>query len=326
MSSHHRRRSSGSRSGGSSSAYAQRLKGARDPTLGYESAENINVNGVSGHYVNKSEAESSWRGDVGLTAIQVFQDSAPEVVRKKATNCPANLKNHQTLKALKVCEAKPVGDIIIEETPSVQAGPQPEPPPLHLVLPGKGPSGNKREVHIQEQAPAPQRDIGEKVIRIPSRNPAGKAPHGQRQLIVESLPDAPDTSSEDVHVVRWLAPAPRTRRVIFKPAPPTCAPPAPPPPKNLHVIWEPCSLEAATEFRFLGQECAQPGQTGSGQVVATGQLPQFALSQQAPAGERWASDARPGDDIPKLVGDLEALKLIDLDREGLSEYRAQLGL
>jgi len=311
-----------SRRGAAGNDYAQRLKSAQNPTANHESAEKATHHGVSGHYVNKQEAESSHKG-APLSSYQVFNDSQPEVIRKKATNCPAGQKNNNTLKALKQCENKPVGDIIIEEAPAQEAQAQAVAPPVHLVIPGKDAQGCKKETKFREQAPQAQQEIAQKVIRIPNRNPAAQAALAQRQLIVEQLPDAPNTSSENIHVERWLAAPARTRKVIFKPAAAGCAAPAPPTPKNLHIIWEPCTPENATNFEFLGVDCGSPQAPAGYAVVSAAQLPEFAKRQAAPNGERWASDVQ-GEDVPKLVGDLEALKLVDLDREGRGEYRAQL--
>jgi hypothetical protein len=53
-------------------------------------------------------------------------------------------------------------------------------------------------------------------------------------------------------------------------------------------------------------------------------MPQFVLDIETPKDLSLAANFNYSNNIYELEGNLEALKLIDLDREGLSEYRPQL--
>ena len=50
-------------------------------------------------------------------------------------------------------------------------------------------------------------------------------------------------------------------------------------------------------------------------------LPQFVLDMSTPKGLVLAADHRPKQNHD-LEGDLDALKLVDLDREGLAQYKS----
>jgi hypothetical protein len=53
------------------------------------------------------------------------------------------------------------------------------------------------------------------------------------------------------------------------------------------------------------------------------QLPQFVRDIRPPEGMLLAADHQPST-VPELYGDIEALKFINLEAEGLGEYKAQL--
>jgi hypothetical protein len=58
-------------------------------------------------------------------------------------------------------------------------------------------------------------------------------------------------------------------------------------------------------------------------LVNGNQLPQFVRDIKPPEGMVLAADQQ-STVVPELYGDVEALKLINLDAEGLGEYKAQL--
>lgn len=53
-------------------------------------------------------------------------------------------------------------------------------------------------------------------------------------------------------------------------------------------------------------------------------MPAIAQNLKPPSGTIFAANEPPKYYVPRLVGDLDALARIDLDREGLSEYKDQL--
>ena len=55
------------------------------------------------------------------------------------------------------------------------------------------------------------------------------------------------------------------------------------------------------------------------------ELPDFVKDIRPPQGVILAAEYLPAP-VPELEGDVEALRLVDLDREGLTEYKPQVGL
>ena len=58
-------------------------------------------------------------------------------------------------------------------------------------------------------------------------------------------------------------------------------------------------------------------------LTAPNELPQYVLDIELPNDLSLAAE-KPAKHVYELEGDLEALKLIDLEKEGLGEYREQL--
>ena len=111
------------------------------------------------------------------------------------------------------------------------------------------------------------------------------------------------------------------RRVVFQPAPKLIPLPAP---KNTLIQWESPDVEVRKDFKALGVAMANPAeyltQFGPGLVEAA-QLPGVVVANfVAPVGQVFGSNYTP--DLPKLIGDLHALSLIDLDQAGLAEYKS----
>lgn len=123
-----------------------------------------------------------------------------------------------------------------------------------------------------------------------------------------------------MHVERWLGFNSRTRRVRFEPAPKLVPLPAP---KNTIIQWAPPSVQLHREFKFLGVAPASPSQYASqfgASLTHASRLPQLVVNRfQAPPGEVLGIHYKP--DVPRLVGDVAALSLINLDAAGLSEYK-----
>lgn len=126
-------------------------------------------------------------------------------------------------------------------------------------------------------------------------------------------------------IERWLPYTQGKRRVIFQKA--SQQPDAVvAQPKNVVIQWESPKVEIKKEFKDLGVIRADPAEylQRYGTTLKTVQdLPSFVLEIKPPAGVVLASDYTYKATYD-LEGDLEALKLVDLDREGLSEYKSVL--
>ena len=58
-------------------------------------------------------------------------------------------------------------------------------------------------------------------------------------------------------------------------------------------------------------------------LISSADIPQFVKDIKNPDGLQLACDC-PSNGVYELEGDIEALKFLDLDREGLSEYKSLL--
>ncbi len=86
-------------------------------------------------------------------------------------------------------------------------------------------------------------------------------------------------------------------------------------------------LNKNREHKHLGVIRANPCeyvQRYNGTLKTSKDLPQFVLDIKTPEGLILAADQSNRCGMHELEGDLDALKLVDLDREGLGEYRSYL--
>jgi len=96
-------------------------------------------------------------------------------------------------------------------------------------------------------------------------------------------------------------------------------------PRNVIIQWEAPVVQVKKDFKDLGIIRANPAEYvaryGSS-LKSSKELPPFVLEIKPPAGIILASDYSESlNNVYELEGDVSALKLIDLDREGLSEYK-----
>ena len=97
-------------------------------------------------------------------------------------------------------------------------------------------------------------------------------------------------------------------------------------PKNVIVQWEPPQVKIKREFKYLGVVNANPAEYVAryGQTLKTSQeIPDFVRKIKPPNGMVLAADSAQKT-VYELEGDVGALKLVDLDSEGLGEYRDQV--
>ena len=97
-------------------------------------------------------------------------------------------------------------------------------------------------------------------------------------------------------------------------------------PRNVIVQWEAPPIQVKKEFKYLGIIRANPAEYVARygpSLKTSSELPDFVLDIKPPSGVILAADYKPSS-VPELEGDLHALNLIDLEKEGLAEYRSQL--
>lgn len=170
---------------------------------------------------------------------------------------------------------------------------------------------------IREAPPQPPAQVCRKVITIGGK----RIPPPPRKVVIERLPALP-CKPQSVLIERWLPYAQQKRRVIFQG--PQCQCPVVCPPKNVVVQWESPKAKVKKEVKYLGVIRANPAeyvdQYGDS-LLASDALPDIVNEVPTPDDLTLAADAQQNE-LHELEGDVDALKLINLDTEGLSAYAA----
>jgi hypothetical protein len=141
-------------------------------------------------------------------------------------------------------------------------------------------------------------------------------------VVVERLPPVP-AKPQQVFIERWLPYGQQTQRVIFQGARPSCVIPDP---KNVVIQWEAPDVEIRREVKNLGVHLADPREYVSrygAQLVSANALPEIAVRFSNQQGIQLAANSRQEQGII-LEGDVQALRLIDVEREGLGYLRSRL--
>ena len=99
-------------------------------------------------------------------------------------------------------------------------------------------------------------------------------------------------------------------------------------PRNIIVQWETPKLTIRREYKYLGIIRANPSdyvsRYGPSLKTAT-DMPDFVNEIKPPKGLVLAAEQpSESNSVHELYGDVHALKMIDLEREGLSQYRDQV--
>jgi hypothetical protein len=159
----------------------------------------------------------------------------------------------------------------------------------------------------------------EKVITIPGE----MLPPPPRKVVIERLPELPD-KPQDIHIERWLPFKDIKRRIILNPKPDD---PVQCKPRNIIINWEKrkcCNI--ITNIKNAGVEKVDPTQylLQHGQSLMTQmQMPEICEEVKKEHNVPLAADHTTPYYL-ELEGDLHALELFDLDKEGLSEYKYYL--
>ena len=206
------------------------------------------------------------------------------------------------------------GEIVITQEPNVLTPPAPP-----LVIRQQPPRPITPEPLVVREAPPPApQPIGRKLITISGK----RLPPPPRKVVIERLAQLP-AKPQSVLIERWLPYASVKRRVIFQAAPPD---PILVAPRNTIVQWEAPDVHVRKEFKYLGVIRANPAeyvQAFGTTLRLAHDLPDFVHDIKTPEGLVLAANYQVPS-LHELEGDLNALALVDLDREGLSGYRQYL--
>lgn len=168
---------------------------------------------------------------------------------------------------------------------------------------------------IREKPPIPPKSLSPKLINIPGKRGSPPA----RRVVIERLTQPPQP--QKIIVERWLPYDKQERRVVVEKA---AVEPCNEKTKNLIIEWEPALAKTEKKVQILGIETADPNEYvakyGSS-LKSKSELPQFALNVKGPDGIDLNET---NENNPTLVGDIEGLNLVDLDKEGLGMYKKLL--
>lgn len=172
---------------------------------------------------------------------------------------------------------------------------------------------------IREVPPSPPLKVGQKHITICGRS----LPPPPRKVVIERLAPLP-SRPQTVIVERWLPYNDTKRKVIFNRKENNLFNMIKP--RNVIVQWEAPEIVLKRQVKYLGVIRADPIkylQKFGTSLKKAKNLPEFILDIKNPDNMQLAADYRDSG-VHELVGEVAALKLVDLNREGLDEYRNQV--
>jgi len=309
-----RRPSRASAAGGCGDCQANNLESeverailASQNPLPVEGSEEIEAIGHRGIFANKPELER-WRGKLPLAEYKLYEDPNPQIIKRKPVEKVKYIQDIQ-VKYFKPPPAGAPGEILIKQQPDVPTTPA---PPLVIRKPVDA-AKTPEPLIVREAPPCPPKPIPSKTITVPGKT----IPPPPRKVVVEKLP-VPPPKPQPIVIERWLPyEGPAKRKVVYeKPCPlkPPC------PPKNLIIEWESADVEIEKREEHLEVVVADPVEYRRRYQFNKQRtdLPEVVRAVKS----KVAASARAADSLPELEGDVAALKLVDLDKEGLGEYRS----
>jgi hypothetical protein len=275
--------------------------------------EQVTVHGETGSLANKEDL-INWSGPLPLNQYPINQDPNPEIITRRVEQ-PINFTQEVAIRYLRPTTPPPPGDVIIRHEKDFV--PPPAPPLVIRQLAPRPPI--PPPLVYRERPPQPPAVIPQKVITISGK----QVPPPPRKVIIERLPALP-ARPPSVIVERWLPFRAQKRRVVH--IKPTEAEVTYAPVRNVIIQWEPPRAVVRQEFKDLGVVRADPAEylaKYGDSLRRVEEMPDFVRDIKLP---RDLMPSSPVTVPPSLEGDLYALLLVDLDREGLSEYRNQVKL
>jgi hypothetical protein len=271
--------------------------------------ETISVQGQSGLLLNKTDF-TGFQGPITLDQYPINEDQNPDIIQK-ISNKQLIYTQEIAIRYLRPPTPPPPGDILIIQEKNI---PVPPAPPIVLRQQPPRPDTPPPLV-IREAPPKPPCQITKKLVTI-----SGKLlPPPPRKVIIERLAPLP-SKPQSVIIERWLPYAEPKRRVIYQKStePDIICPKQ----HNVIIQWNAPTVSVVKEFRDLGVIRANPADyvdRFGPSLKQAYELPDFVKQIRPPNGMALAADSL-GPKIAQLEGDVSALSLIDLQKEGLIEY------
>jgi hypothetical protein len=268
----------------------------------------IKVNGECGVWLNKSETDKWLKTNKNLDKYPINVDPNPIVIKKSSSD-KIIYTQEIGIRYLRP-HTPPSSDIYIREERNRI------PPPAPPVIIRSTPAAPKTPppLIIREYPPPLPPRIGPKYITVPGP----QLPPPPRKLIVERMHKLPP-KPRAILIERWLPYKKPRRRVIFEKNKTNSNDFKT---KNVIVEWTAPKVIVKKDFKNLGIVKADPvfySRLFSKSLVKTSDLPVFLKEIQLPKDiiKKELQE-------PELYGDVDCLKLVDLDKEGLSEYKRYL--
>ena len=291
------------------SAVEEAILKARNPVDFHES-EDLTVLGHTGKWINKDEV-ASWKGEIPIAQYIINEDANPEVIRKK-TEQQLIYEQEVAIRYLRPPTPPPPGEILIKQDPNI---PTPPAPPLVIRQQPPRPE-TPPPLIVREAPPRPPAPIGPKVITISGKRLAPPP----RKVVIERLAPLP-SKPQAIMVERWLPYAERKRRVIFQKN--EVPDPVVQKPKNVVIQWEAPQVQIKRTFKDLGVIRANPVEyveRYGASLKTHREFPEIVHELRPPVGVVLAAEYN-APSLIDLEGDINALNMIDLDKEGLPEYK-----
>ncbi len=278
--------------------------------------EELTVIGQRGIWINRAEV-NAWRGDISINEYRIHEDPNPQVISKRA-EAIVEYGQELAIRYLRPPTPPAAGEIIITQEANIPTGPA---PPL-IIRQTAARAATPEPLVLREAPPQPPVPVPPKRITISGK----RNPPPPRKVVIERLAPLP-AKPQNVIIERWLPYAEGgKRRVVFNRA---AAVAEAVNPRNVIVQWEEPRVNIRQEVKYLGVIRANPAeyvQRYGAELRVHTALPQFVLDIATPSeiGSLAAGYTYKANFAYELEGNLEGFQYINLDTEGLSEYRAQL--
>jgi hypothetical protein len=284
-----------------------------DSPISLKETEELSVLGQRGIWANKSEVVN-WKGVIPISEYLINEDANPEILNKRVKQ-QLEYVQELAIRYLRPPTPPVPGEIVITQEPNILTPPAPP-----LVIRQQPPRPSTPEpLIIREAPPRPPTPVGVKLITISGK----RLPPPPRKVIIERLAPLP-IKPQSVIIERWLPYNDNLkRRVVYQRPPPD---PVVIKPRNVIIQWEIPKVSIRKDYKYLGVVRANPVEYArkySSQLKSFEELPEIVKDIKNPEGIVLAADYK-YNALHELEGDVDALKLIDLDRQGLSEYKSYL--
>lgn len=267
----------------------------------------FNFDGQNYQWCNKNEIGS-------FTDNQINKDNNPQLIVKQ-NQAEIEYEQEIIVRYLRPPTPPTPGDIIIKQERNLAATP---PPPIIIRQQPERPE-TPQPLIIRETPPRQPQEIRPKVITLPSK----KLPPLPRRVVIERMPPIPP-KPQKIIIERWLPYKERKRRIIFVKESDDKLTKIKP--HNTIIQWEPPKVIHKKVFKDMGIIKTDPIEyirKYKDSLLTFEKLPDFVKDIKPPKGIKLAAQYS-STDVPLLEGDIEALRLIDLDEYGLSEYKYHL--